>query len=39
MAVALILTGYAVLIWKFGWLGVCAVAVHLIVMAWATRRG
>jgi hypothetical protein len=38
IAVVAIAGGYAALIWQFGWWGVAAAAVHLIVMGAATRR-
>ena len=38
MSGALILTGYALLIWQAGWWGVAATGIHIAVMLACVRR-
>jgi len=37
-ALIAITCGYAALIWLFGWQGVAAIAVHLLIMLWPLRK-
>ena len=38
MAAVLIAAGYAALVWKFGWIGLAAGAMHIMIMLAAARR-
>jgi hypothetical protein len=37
MIPAVILLGYALLIWQYGWLGLAAIVLHVLIMAAALR--
>lgn len=38
LAAAMIVVGYGAVIWLGGWIGVAAVAAHVGIMVWASRR-